>query len=120
MPPSQTKWRYIQPLAKYESLLEKMVLPRRIELRTSPLPRGCSTTELRQHRGPGSRGPKAKARGWPLASGAEHATLVPVRQPEAARGGIGRFSCLLRLFRAVVDRSGGGRHMNGRSQDTLF
>ena len=26
-----------------------MVLPRRIELPTSPLPRGCSTTELRQH-----------------------------------------------------------------------
>src|SRR5262245_45596134 len=27
-----------------------MVLPGRIELTTSPLPRGCSTTELRQHR----------------------------------------------------------------------
>src|SRR5215510_4351641 len=26
-----------------------MVLPVRIELTTSPLPRGCSTTELRQH-----------------------------------------------------------------------
>ena len=26
-----------------------MVLPHRIELWTSPLPRGCSTTELRQH-----------------------------------------------------------------------
>src|SRR5882724_5363439 len=26
-----------------------MVLPGRIELTTSPLPRGCSTTELRQH-----------------------------------------------------------------------
>src|SRR6185437_8099462 len=31
-----------------------MVLPLRIELRTSPLPRECSTTELRQH--PGMRG----------------------------------------------------------------
>ena len=31
-----------------------MVLPLRIELRTSPLPRECSTTELRQH--PGVRG----------------------------------------------------------------
>ena len=29
-----------------------LVLPRRIELRTSPLPRECSTTELRQRRGP--------------------------------------------------------------------
>jgi hypothetical protein len=29
-------------------LLEKMVLPDRIELSTSPLPMECSTTELRQ------------------------------------------------------------------------
>jgi hypothetical protein len=29
-----------------------MVLPERIELSTSPLPRECSTTELRQRRGP--------------------------------------------------------------------
>jgi hypothetical protein len=29
---------------------EKLVLPKRIELLTSPLPRECSTTELRQHR----------------------------------------------------------------------
>src|SRR5206468_12488359 len=28
--------------------LKNMVLPERIELSTSPLPRGCSTTELRQ------------------------------------------------------------------------
>ena len=27
----------------------EMVLPDRIELSASPLPRGCSTTELRQH-----------------------------------------------------------------------
>ena len=31
-------------------LSEDMVLPERIELSTSPLPRGCSTTELRQRR----------------------------------------------------------------------
>lgn len=30
-----------------------MVLPDRIELSASPLPRGCSTTELRQHVGEG-------------------------------------------------------------------
>src|SRR5437899_12045372 len=29
--------------------VERLVLPHRIELWTSPLPRGCSTTELRQH-----------------------------------------------------------------------
>jgi hypothetical protein len=30
----------------------KMVLPERIELSASPLPRECSTPELRQHLGP--------------------------------------------------------------------
>jgi hypothetical protein len=30
---------------------DKLVLPVRIELTTSPLPRGCSTTELRQREG---------------------------------------------------------------------
>src|SRR5437773_5986608 len=30
--------------------MQILVLPERIELSTSPLPRGCSTTELRQHR----------------------------------------------------------------------
>src|SRR6516225_5692178 len=33
--------------------LTKMVLPERIELSTSPLPRECSTTELRQRPGLG-------------------------------------------------------------------
>ena len=32
-------------------LIEYLVLPDRIELSTSPLPRECSTTELRQHAG---------------------------------------------------------------------
>src|SRR5215470_5175904 len=32
-------------------LFAKLVLPDRIELSTSPLPRECSTTELRQHAG---------------------------------------------------------------------
>src|SRR5204863_1773213 len=36
--------------------LALLVLPVRIELTTSPLPRGCSTTELRQ-RGPGDTVP---------------------------------------------------------------
>ena len=40
-----------------------MVLPGRIELTTSPLPRGCSTTELRQRRY--SRGGGI----WPSAAG---------------------------------------------------
>ena len=36
-----------------------MVLPDRIELSTSPLPRECSTTELRQRRRAGGAGPGA-------------------------------------------------------------
>ena len=39
---------------------EWVVLPVRIELRTSPLPRGCSTTELRQRR-PACENPRWKA-----------------------------------------------------------
>jgi hypothetical protein len=34
--------------AAFRSIIRKMVLPERIELSTSPLPRECSTTELRQ------------------------------------------------------------------------
>src|SRR5437763_3211804 len=34
--------------AKPRMIAAAMVLPERIELSTSPLPRGCSTTELRQ------------------------------------------------------------------------
>jgi hypothetical protein len=34
----------------------KLVLPKRIELLTSPLPRECSTTELRQHLRKGALG----------------------------------------------------------------
>lgn len=40
----------------------KMVLPGRIELTTSPLPRECSTTELRQHRPGGESASGAPAR----------------------------------------------------------
>ena len=58
-----------------------MVLPRRIELRTSPLPRGCSTTELRQR-----RGRARKREGWPPARGAEHATRHMARQPAENTG----------------------------------
>ena len=44
---SQTKFAYRQMRGK-ALCKEKLVLPDRIELSTSPLPRECSTTELRQ------------------------------------------------------------------------
>jgi hypothetical protein len=40
----------VQPAKSQKMLMKSMVLPGRIELTTSPLPRGCSTTELRQRR----------------------------------------------------------------------
>src|SRR5258708_4793606 len=58
-----------------------MVLPVRIELTTSPLPRGCSTTELRQP------GPFAVAEGdytrtRPVASRAADPDRVVVAEPK--------------------------------------
>src|SRR5262249_55010641 len=44
--PNRLTWRR----KNYLILLMFLVLPVRIELTTSPLPRGCSTTELRQRR----------------------------------------------------------------------
>src|SRR5882672_5635615 len=50
--------------------LEKLVLPDRIELSTSPLPMECSTTELRQHaRYPKNRPQKAPTGGRFLPQG---------------------------------------------------
>src|SRR5579862_1275799 len=67
-----------------------MVLPVRIELTTSPLPRGCSTTELRQRcacgRGQGNtRGPGAWQGRWPVCAlapcGALGRAMEPPRDP---------------------------------------
>jgi hypothetical protein len=50
-------------LRRFCSLIhDKMVLPVRIELTASPLPRECSTTELRQHRA----GARPRMRGAPM------------------------------------------------------
>jgi hypothetical protein len=46
-------FRQVQGRAKSELADIGVVLPVRIELTTSPLPRGCSTTELRQRRAAG-------------------------------------------------------------------
>src|SRR5207302_9779939 len=53
-----------------------MVLPVRIELTTSPLPGGCSTTELRQH---GSRAGGAGDTRGPAGWQAEHPEWRPCR-----------------------------------------
>ncbi len=58
--------------------LERLVLPERIELSTSPLPRVCSTTELRQLSGQGTGEPRVRA---PL-----HATAAPRWQPAFSFG----------------------------------
>src|SRR5215831_696 len=55
-----------------------MVLPVRIELTTSPLPRGCSTTELRQHQAVPDCGYR---RGAGAKTGAILATRLPQAQP---------------------------------------
>ena len=45
----QRKRRPAEPMSEENSdVSERMVLPKRIELLTSPLPRECSTPELRQ------------------------------------------------------------------------
>ena len=59
-------------LAAWNSRTPELVLPDRIELSTSPLPRECSTTELRQQTG-GAR--------WRVANGVPR--LLP--QPGRAR-----------------------------------
>jgi hypothetical protein len=51
----------IEPQRRSSGLVDLVVLPHRIELWTSPLPRECSTTELRQQEG--RRLPRPKARG---------------------------------------------------------
>ena len=78
-----------------EKLAETMVLPERIELSTSPLPRGCSTTELRQ-RGAGASGQgihealalgnrlTALRRSPSIAAMAETPRLTPTRRDEHA------------------------------------
>ena len=63
---------------------EVMVLPDRIELSTSPLPRECSTTELRQHRRGLSRtfGPNRAGTRRSLPQGRPWRNLSPDRLPD--------------------------------------
>ena len=75
--------------------MEKMVLPDRIVLSTSPLPMECSTTELRQHAPDTRIGPKG-----PQQSGPILATSPP---PAQAREGPDRSS---KRRKSALDRRG--------------
>ncbi len=63
---------------------KEMVLPERFELSTSPLPRECSTTELRQRRGLGLRRTMSCGAGHPAREVGEHA--IGARRKQAGFG----------------------------------
>ncbi len=54
------------PSERDKRVRSKMVLPEGIELSTSPLPRECSTTELRQQTGIAEDGQILSPFRWPL------------------------------------------------------
>ena len=58
--------RSMRNLSIFENPNDMVVLPLRIELRTSPLPRECSTTELRQRPEADVAGLKGRPRAWTL------------------------------------------------------
>ena len=62
------------------SIAKELVLPVRIELTTSPLPRECSTTELRQHNSGTTTGEiTLRSRRDPCHRGYAHASELPRR-----------------------------------------
>ena len=69
----------------------RLVLPLRIELRTSPLPRGCSTTELRQRVRRAVRWRNASRNGGDPCHSGESAQ-ARVRWPLAQRGRLREFA----------------------------
>src|SRR5712671_2849048 len=72
-------------------LLEKLVLPERIELSTSPLPMECSTTELRQHARM-RESAKRPQQGAPILATRPHlaqARLRPVAPSKRPKSGLG-------------------------------
>jgi hypothetical protein len=64
---SQTKTEFMLIYKAFSR--ERLVLPDRIELSTSPLPMECSTTELRQHAGYGNRPKRPRRAGRSLPQG---------------------------------------------------
>jgi hypothetical protein len=72
----------------------RLVLPGRIELTTSPLPRGCSTTELRQQKPPGAARPAA-----PRRAGTCHKGCRGARTAVAAPSNVG-----IRVKSDLMDR----------------
>jgi hypothetical protein len=64
-----------------------VVLPERIELSTSPLPRECSTTELRQQT---RRNPVFIAFRWTIREGEIHDRVKAGKAPSASGGTLDR------------------------------
>ena len=85
----------------------KMVLPVRIELTTSALPRMRSTTELRQHR-PDHRGARGDAALWPPGSSAVKAgcgtCVIPPNFPAMAKADDERAKRLAEALRQNLRR----------------
>jgi hypothetical protein len=86
-----TDWGILRVASKAVILLEKMVLPDRIELSTSPLPMECSTTELRQHARDTESAETAPARRPILATRPPHAqargrAVAPSKSGEISAG----------------------------------
>jgi hypothetical protein len=62
-----------------------MVLPGRIELTTSPLPRGCSTTELRQQESGAVRSGAPKRAETAIRDGGVQGSSGPRSRPDVAQ-----------------------------------
>jgi hypothetical protein len=85
---------------------EKLVLPDRIELSTSPLPMECSTTELRQHAGCGNQ-PKGPHQGGPILATRPPPAQARDRPPAPSKSDkIGAGCQLIAAGSPVAGRSG--------------
>src|SRR6185437_13151726 len=91
-----------------------MVLPDRIELSTSPLPRGCSTTELRQRRkgAPAVRRRAVTAIGGAATQGQKRVRIPALRSPKAAPGALLKTTAPPPIKGATRPVSGGSGQRN--------
>ena len=108
-------WTYVAPAARR---LQGMVPPERIELSTPPLPRACSTPELRRHgmrRAPCHRGAIGATGMGRARSGDRSRGNFTVRRPDRARPPLTR-RCHRFTMRAVDFAGREGRFRDGGGQ----